>query len=281
MRHGAVTGLRELVINFPDIIDQNSAAILEKSSGLFTDKDATVRQGVIRLLKSYLPRVTEKQISPFFPLICAHLCCAMTHIYDEVQIDSLLVLDILLETFPQLMVSKSSQVLTNFIDQISRKKGQGQVSGSRSLTVNPNSRLSSMKWRTSVLSRLEKFLLAIVAYNKEKAGPDIVAINKLASETKWSHDKAVGVEFYPQSCQHSWETPGFTLRYVNIEFQCKNSIRMITVVNVHEKIKNNSRGKSQLHTHLFLTHLFTHYNQVFDTTQFLIKYSLKMDHKNV
>ena len=210
VRSDAVAGLRELVINFPNVVDQNLAAILEKSSELFIDKDAAVRQGVIRLLKTYLPKVSEKQISPFFPLLCAHLCCAMTHIYDEIQMDSLSVLDILLETFPQLMVTKSYQVLTNFIDQISRK--QGQVSGSRSLTVNPNSKVSSLKWRTSVLKRLEKFLAAILNSYKKKLGKDEDSADKKGVEQLWSFEKSAGADVYPQLFKQNWEVSGFTLR---------------------------------------------------------------------
>ena len=212
VRLDAIAGLRELVINFPDIVDQNLAAILEKSSELFIDKDAAVRQGVIRLLKAYLPKVTEKQISPFFPLLCAHLCCAMTHIYDEIQIDSLSVLDTLLETFPHLMVTKSNQVLTNFIDQISRKQNQGQDSGSRSLTVNPNSKLSSLKWRTSVLNRLEKFLGAILDCNKQKLGENEVSSDKKDVESQWSTEKSTCADVYSQAFKHNWEVSGFTLR---------------------------------------------------------------------
>ena len=197
-------------MNFPDIIDQNLAAILEKSSELLIDKDATVRQGAIRLLKAFLSKVSEKQISPFFPLLCAHLCCAMTHIYDEIQMDSLLVLDILLETFPKLIVTKTSQVLTNFMDQISRK--QGQVSGSRSLSVNPNSKVSSLKWRTSVLCRLEKFLVAILDNNKKKHGGDDRSPDEKDDEFLWLSGKSVGADVYPQSFKQNWEVSGFTLR---------------------------------------------------------------------
>ena len=166
-----------------------------------------MRQGVIRLLKVYLPRVTEKQISPFFPLLCAHLCCAMTHIYDEIQLDSLLVLDILLETFPCLMVSKSNQVLINFVDQISRHQGHGK--GSRSLTTNPNSKTSSLKWRISVLNRLEKFLVAILDSQKVSLGSHM---DPAGHELHWSPDKPTYANCCPRLFRHSWETPGFTLR---------------------------------------------------------------------
>ena len=199
------------MINFPGVVDQHLAAVLEKSVELFIDKDATIRQGVIRLLKAYLPKVTEKQISPFFSLLCAHLCCAMTHIYDDIQVDSLSVLDILLETFPCLMVSKSSQVLTNFIDQISRQQSQGHGKGPRSLTINPNSKTSSLKWRTSVLRRLEKFLVAILDSRQDRQGSSVS--DRGEQEVTWSPDEPTNIEIYPLSFKHTWEASSFSLRY--------------------------------------------------------------------
>ena len=204
-----MSGLRELAVNFPEVVPRHLAAILEKTAELFIDKDATVRQGVNRLLKACLPKVTEKQISPFFPLLCAHLCCAMTHIYEEIQMDSLVILDLLLDTFPHLMVSKSNQVLTNFIDQISRQQGQGRDKGSRSLTSNPNSKTSSVKWRTLVLKRLKKFLMAILELQKTSVGS---SMDPQEQELHWSHEEDMLVDTFPVSFKQYWENPGFSLR---------------------------------------------------------------------
>ena len=132
----------------------------------------------------------------------------MTHIYDEIQLDSLLVLDILLETFPYLMVSKSNQVLINFVDQISRHQGHGK--GSRSLTTNPNSKTSSLKWRISVLNRLEKFLVAILDSQKVSLGSHM---DPAGHKLHWSPDKPTYANCCPRLFRHSWETPGFTLRW--------------------------------------------------------------------
>ncbi len=48
-----------------------------------------MRQSVQRLYKQIMPHVSSDMIGPFFPILSAHLCCAMTHIHDEIQLDSL------------------------------------------------------------------------------------------------------------------------------------------------------------------------------------------------
>ncbi len=52
-------------------------------------QDAAVRQSVQRLYKQIMPHVTGDMIGPLFPVLSAHLCCAMTHIHDDIQLDSL------------------------------------------------------------------------------------------------------------------------------------------------------------------------------------------------
>ena len=62
---------------------------LTKACLCFVFQDATVRQALLRLLKHVMPQISTNQISPFFPILSTHLCCAMTHIYDDIQLDSL------------------------------------------------------------------------------------------------------------------------------------------------------------------------------------------------
>lgn len=162
VRHDALMGLRELLTSYPDLIKSHLAVVLERAASMFIDKDAVVRQAVFRLLKTVLPLISERQITSFFPIISAHLCCCMTHIYDDIQADSLQILDLLLDNFPELVISNSSQLLPNFIEQISCSKSSGDKK--RSLTVNPNRKSSSQKWRTSVLGRLHKLLSAMMKY---------------------------------------------------------------------------------------------------------------------
>lgn len=236
VRLDAVNGLKELISSNPELVSPNLSDILERAAELLIDKDTPVRQAAVRFFKLFLPGVTDKQISPFFPLLCAHLCCAMTHIYDEIQEDSLSVLDLLLETFPKLMITKSSQVLPNFIEQISRRQGQGKAK--RSLTTNPNSSTSSVKWRISVLNRLYKFLNAILKYGmfeSSNAASNSV-ISSQASNTEeviYSSDCQLLVQPCPRRNRVAWTNPGFILGYIiKVKFSVINIMYIFISISV-------------------------------------------------
>ncbi|XP_078655970.1 testis-expressed protein 10 homolog isoform X3 [Branchiostoma floridae x Branchiostoma belcheri] len=167
VRHEAVTGLKDLLVRHPAVIPAHLSPVLEKCSELFVDKDPVVRKAAIGLLRHAFSQASTNQISPFFPLITAHLCCAMTHIFEDIRQDSLTVLDACLEHFPSLLTSRSGQILTNFVGQISSMKDKGvkkdATSSSHRLSVNPNSRLTSLQWRSNVLNRLHHFLKAMLS----------------------------------------------------------------------------------------------------------------------
>ena len=163
MRHDAVTGLREIITENPTMLQSHLAPLLERVPDLCIDRDGAVRHATHRFFKAALPHIPATRIAPFFPILSAHLCCAMTHIDDEIQMDSLLLFDLYMEHYPQLVVTSHNDLLTNFIEQISRKSSssssgseQKGAGGGRALLVNPNSKMSSRKGRVQVLDRLHR-----------------------------------------------------------------------------------------------------------------------------
>ncbi|XP_048194072.1 testis-expressed protein 10 [Perognathus longimembris pacificus] len=166
VKQSALVGLKELLSQYPFIIDAHLSNILSEVTAVFTDKDANVRLAAVQLLQFLAPKIRAEQISPFFPLVSAHLSSAMTHITEGIQEDSLKVLDILLEQYPALITGRSSILLKNFVELISHQQlSKGLVNRDRSqswiLSVNPNRRLTSQQWRLKVLVRLGKFLQAL------------------------------------------------------------------------------------------------------------------------
>ncbi|KAF5917750.1 hypothetical protein HPG69_013587 [Diceros bicornis minor] len=166
VKQSALLGLKDLLSQYPFIIDAHLSNILSEVTAVFTDKDANVRLAAVQLLQFLAPKIRAEQISPFFPLVSAHLSSAMTHITEGIQEDSLKVLDILLEHYPALITGRSSILLKNFVELISHQQlSKGLVNRDRSqswiLSVNPNRRLTSQQWRLKVLVRLSKFLQAL------------------------------------------------------------------------------------------------------------------------
>uniref|UniRef100_A0A6J0UMD4 Testis-expressed protein 10 isoform X1 n=1 Tax=Pogona vitticeps TaxID=103695 RepID=A0A6J0UMD4_9SAUR len=171
VKQNALFGLRDLLSQYPYVIDAHLSNILSELAAVFTDKDSSVRSAAIFLLQFLAPKIRAEHISPFFPLISAHLSSAMTHINEGIQEDSLKVLDILLAEYPALLMDRSSVLLNNFVELISHQQLSKQLKNKEKmcwmLSVNPNRRVTSQQWRLNVLIRLRKFLQVLVEGTSE------------------------------------------------------------------------------------------------------------------
>uniref|UniRef100_A0A8C5TFY2 Testis expressed 10 n=1 Tax=Malurus cyaneus samueli TaxID=2593467 RepID=A0A8C5TFY2_9PASS len=166
VKHNALLGLKELLSQYPFVIDAHLSSIISEVAAVFTDKDSSVRGAAVHLLQFLASKIRAEQIAPFFPLVSAHLSSAMTHISEGIQEDSLKVLDVLLEAYPALLTDRSVILLKNFVELISHQQLSKRLKSrdklSWMLSVNPNRRVTSQQWRLNVLTRLKKFLQAVV-----------------------------------------------------------------------------------------------------------------------
>uniref|UniRef100_A0A663LQ78 Testis expressed 10 n=1 Tax=Athene cunicularia TaxID=194338 RepID=A0A663LQ78_ATHCN len=171
VKHNALLGLKDLLSQYPFVIDAHLSNIISEVAAVFTDKDSGVRGAAVHLLQFLASKIRAEQIAPFFPLVSAHLSSAMTHISEGIQEDSLKVLDVLLEAYPALLTDRSSILLKNFVELISHqqlsKRLKSREKLSWMLSVNPNRRVTSQQWRLNVLTRLKKFLQAVVDGSSE------------------------------------------------------------------------------------------------------------------
>lgn len=170
VKHGALLGLRELLSTNPSLLEQHLSRLLSEVAAVFTDKGDGVRSAATRVLKFIAQCVPSERVAPFFPLLSAHLSCAMTHIDTGIQEDAMKVLDVLLEHYPALLAARPEVLLTNFLELISHRQGGGggakkakDAKGRTwALSVHPSRAVTSQQWRLSVLSRLGLFLQAVV-----------------------------------------------------------------------------------------------------------------------
>ncbi|XP_035236334.1 testis-expressed protein 10 homolog [Anguilla anguilla] len=169
VKQGALVGLRELLSLHPHLLDQHLSSVLSEVAAVFTDKDATVRAAAVRLLRFVAQCVPAERVAPFFPLLSAHLTCAMTHIVEGIQQDALRVLDVLLEHYPALLSARCTVLLRNFLELISQRRlspagkgGEDRKAGSYALSVTPGRAVTAQQWRLTVLTRLGGFLQAVV-----------------------------------------------------------------------------------------------------------------------
>ncbi|XP_039213829.1 testis-expressed protein 10 homolog isoform X2 [Crotalus tigris] len=166
VKQSALFGLKDLLSQYPFIMDAHFSNILSELAAVFTDKDSSVRKAAVCLLQFLAPKIRAEHISPFFPLMSAHLSSAMTHISEEIQEDSLKILDIFLKEYPTLLKDHSSVLLNNFVELISHQQLSTQQKTrnkmSWMISVHPNRRMMSQQWRVNVLVRLQKFLQILV-----------------------------------------------------------------------------------------------------------------------
>ncbi|XP_028326605.1 testis-expressed protein 10 homolog [Gouania willdenowi] len=184
VKHSALLGLKELLSTNPSLLEQHLSRLLSEVAAVFTDKDGNVRVAATRLLRFIAQCVPAERVVPFFPLLSAHLSCAMTHIEAGIQEDAMNILDVLLEHYPALLASRPAVLLTNFLELISHKQNTGGAKKAQegkartwALSVNPGRAVTSQQWRLSVLLRLGSFLQAVVDERPMEEG-DTSALNK-------------------------------------------------------------------------------------------------------
>ena len=168
VRSDGVQGLKELVAS-PALICSNLARVLNCLVPLCQDKERKIRQESVALLGSVLRQVSPAQLSPFHPLLSAHLACCLTNIDPRVQQEGLDLLDSLLEAAPSFIVSQYQAIVPNCLDQISNKKSSSTAKGPK-VAANLSERLTAVQWRLSVLSRVERILELATSTTKEQGG---------------------------------------------------------------------------------------------------------------
>ena len=169
VRREALHSLQSLLEKFPARQAAPAAllATIEKVAPRAADEDRGVRTALFGLLSALAEIVTPARLAPYFPLLLVHTCSAMTKLDSGVRLDSLHLVDLWLEHFPQLVVRYGARLLHNFLHLVSSEVGgSGKASGSkgarapagRTLSTNPMSRLSTMQGRMAVLRRLLIFM---------------------------------------------------------------------------------------------------------------------------
>ncbi|XP_024122757.1 testis-expressed protein 10 homolog [Oryzias melastigma] len=176
VKHSALMGLKELLSSNSSLLEQHLSRLLSEVAAVLTDKDGNVRVAATRVIRIIAQSVPGERVAPFFPLLSAHLSCAMTHIEASIQEDAMNVLDVFLEHYSSLLAQRPGVLLTNFLEMISHrqnagaKKPQDLKGRSWSLSVNLDRAVTSQQWRLSVLLRLGRFLQAVVEDRPREKG---------------------------------------------------------------------------------------------------------------
>ncbi|XP_033110247.1 testis-expressed protein 10-like [Anneissia japonica] len=172
VRQDSIWGMKELLTNHPELMSEHLALLLDNLCTLFTDKHAPVRKATISLLALLFGNTNENDMSPFMSVLIVYLCSAMTHINEDIQLDSLSILDLCLDFYPKLIVPHNKELLMNFVSQITRQRSMKPdfENADLELLVNPDRKMTSQSWRLKVLERLRKFLQSLLETRKADEG---------------------------------------------------------------------------------------------------------------
>ena len=170
VRSDGLQGLKELVGDpgVGQMICSNLAKIMSSLVPLCQDKEKKIRQETVGLLGSVLKEVNPAQLSPFHPLISAHLSCSLTNIDPRIQREGLTLLDSLLEHAPSFITTQYQAIVPNCLDQISNKTTSSK---GPKVAANLSENLTAIQWRLNVLTRVNK-ILELATSKKEEGGKE-------------------------------------------------------------------------------------------------------------
>ncbi|KAI5636265.1 rix1 complex component involved in 60S ribosome maturation domain-containing protein [Phthorimaea operculella] len=185
-RTDALNGLKELITGHPQVLEQSLGQFILGVTPLILNIEKVVRHEALKVLHLLLSNVTAEKIEPFFDIMSTYLRSAMTHIDNRIQEDSLLFLDVLLLCTPQKTAEDFHKIIPNFLDMISKLRLDSKPG--RTLTVNLDSKLTTVKWRVKVLHRLQDFLQKFVEYHKiDNSDKPVTETTKFFDDTKMNY----------------------------------------------------------------------------------------------
>jgi pre-rRNA-processing protein IPI1 len=160
----AISNLKDVILYQSVDLQKNLEAIIKTVANLSLSIEKNDRKDSIKLLDLICSQTSEHTLKPFFPVLVSYLKCAMTHIKSVVQEDSLLMLDLLLKNAPLLVASEKDVILAPYLDMVSKMRTENNPE--RTLSLQLGNKITSMKWRKSVLERLIIFLRCINQSNQ-------------------------------------------------------------------------------------------------------------------
>ncbi|XP_040571206.1 uncharacterized protein [Lepeophtheirus salmonis] len=165
-RLDGLKGIKEILSNYPESIIENLSVLMYKVCPLLSDTEENVGKETSRLLLTIVTSVDSESLRPFYSILSAHLCCALSHIDQDVQMIGLRGLDEYIQAIPEFIQISYKQLLPGLLNQISVGK-----EGIRRLSNKVDcGKVTLLQWRTEVLERLHSLFQLILKEVELKSG---------------------------------------------------------------------------------------------------------------
>ncbi|KAI8971431.1 Rix1 complex component [Mycotypha africana] len=106
VKKDALAGLTELCNGHPQLLASSLGLVVNGLLKLFIDDDHEVRKATYKFLNETFTELHRVDLQPFMPLLIMYTCSAMTHIFEDVRLDAVKLMDLWIKMTPDIVVSK-------------------------------------------------------------------------------------------------------------------------------------------------------------------------------
>lgn len=161
----AISSVKELLEEFPDLVNGYLPLVLSSCARLIADEDAGVRKTLLSFFDWLLSRVPKDDLLPHAPLLLLFTTSAQTHIFPEIRIDAVRFLDLFIQVLPEAVVTgwdadgsgPGRRVLDGYLGLLNAGTKFG-ASGDDASATSTSSVVLSSQSRLVVLRSLSNFL---------------------------------------------------------------------------------------------------------------------------
>lgn len=167
VRKDAIFSVKELFNDYPDLITSSMAPLFSVCARLIGDTDAGIRKALLSFFEWLLVRVPKDDLIPHAPLLLLFTTSAQTHIFPEIRVDAVRLLNLFIGTLPEYVVmgwnesgsGLGRRILDGYLGllNISTKFGQN-ASDDRTPVASTGSVTLSAQSKLVVLRSLSNFL---------------------------------------------------------------------------------------------------------------------------
>ncbi|KAL0086680.1 Rix1 complex component [Phycomyces blakesleeanus] len=136
VRKEALLNMRDLCSDNPQILVSSLSTVVNSVLRLFMDDERDVRKALLSFLRDCFEPIDKIELQPFLPLLVIYTCSAMTHIFEDIRLDAIRLIDLWVDIAPEVLVSKFWDTVANnylsllSVDSNSIAQSRSNLSGS-------------------------------------------------------------------------------------------------------------------------------------------------------
>ncbi|KAL7752668.1 rRNA processing protein [Sorochytrium milnesiophthora] len=164
IRKEAMVGLAQLLDMHPYVLRLHLGTVLDALLKVIIDEDNDVRKQLLVVMEqSVLPQLSREQLSPFTNSFVDYACSGITHIFEDVRLHALRLVDLWGRQAAALLVPYASRLLPGY----GRLLGAPELGAAASVlgSNSAQSQVASAKNRRVVLQSLASFLEVTLSVN--------------------------------------------------------------------------------------------------------------------